>query len=296
MSLEEFRQLIEKHLDIEELRTLCFDLNVDYDSLPGEGKAAKIRELIAFMRRNDRIPELVNALTRLRPLVPWKDLEINGGSVAPIPTVPNRRRLWFVIGAIILFVAVIARLLLPPTPSPTSTSTSVPPSATSVALTETSVFPTPTPTALPPTLTPTHVPSSPTPPPPTKTPEPPHAPMIKNNFGTPLYDEQLILLTIASGEKKILKVQDLWSAPLGTPVSCASGFIAFTWLVRDPYPEGGEDLEFHRIVPMGGGRTEVFAHGATGASSIGYCDELTIFNTSLVDYRVEIRYASGSNE
>jgi hypothetical protein len=120
--------------------------------------------------------------------------------------------------------------------------------------------------------------------------------MIKNNFGTTLYDEQLLLLTIASGEKKVLKVQDLWSAPLGTPVSCASGFIAFTWRVRDPYPEGGEDLEFQRIVPMGGGRTEVFERGATGASSIGYCDELTIFNTSLVDYRVEIRYASGSNE
>ncbi len=124
---------------------------------------------------------------------------------------------------------------------------------------------------------------------------PPHAPLIENNSGTTLFDEKLIILKIPSGEKMQLKVMDIWSAPEGTPVSCATGFIYFTWLVRKPYPSGGDDLEFHKLIPRGGGRTEIFASGATGSSLAGWCDEITIFNTSLVEYHVEIRYASGSN-
>ena len=118
--------------------------------------------------------------------------------------------------------------------------------------------------------------------------------MIHNDTGTTLYDEQLIILKIASGEKADLKVMDIWSAPEGTPVSCATGFITFTWIVRDPYPAGGEDLEFHKLIPMGGGRTEIFAGGATGSAQAGWCDEITIFNTSLEEYHLEIRYASGA--
>jgi hypothetical protein len=115
-----------------------------------------------------------------------------------------------------------------------------------------------------------------------------------NTFGAELYDEQVLLLTIPSGGKEVIRIMDLWSAPEGTEVSCASGFLAFTWIVRDPYPEGGEDLEFRMLIPQGGERTEVLAQGSTGSSSIGYCSEMTVFNTSLVDYRVEIRYASGT--
>ena len=41
-----------------ELRDLCFELHIDYESLPGEGKAAKARELVSFCERRDRLPEL----------------------------------------------------------------------------------------------------------------------------------------------------------------------------------------------------------------------------------------------
>jgi hypothetical protein len=108
------------------------------------------------------------------------------------------------------------------------------------------------------------------------------------------FDEQLMVLNLSSGEKQVLKVAELWSAPTGTSASCASGGIAFTWIVRDPYPEGRGDLEFRHIIPMGGGRTEALGRGATGSAFIGYCDELTAFSTSLVDYIVEIRYASAA--
>jgi hypothetical protein len=33
--------------------------DVDYDVLPGDGKADKARELAAYLERRDRIPELI---------------------------------------------------------------------------------------------------------------------------------------------------------------------------------------------------------------------------------------------
>jgi hypothetical protein len=51
-------QAIIDHYDLEELRTLCSELSIDYDSLRGEGKAAKARELVAYCERKGRIDEL----------------------------------------------------------------------------------------------------------------------------------------------------------------------------------------------------------------------------------------------
>ncbi len=128
---------------------------------------------------------------------------------------------------------------------------------------------------------------------PTFTPTPPHAPTFVNTSGEPLYDEQQQLITIAPGEQYQLAVMDLWSAPLGAQPSCVDAFLLLTWIVRDPYPTGGEDLQLLHPIPMGGGRTEVVATGAQGEQLFGYCDEIYLFNTSLEAYRVEVRYASG---
>ena len=97
------------------------------------------------------------------------------------------------------------------------------------------------------------------------------------------------MITVQPGEKYTLKIMDMWSAPEGY----ASGFMAMTWIVRDPYPVGGEDLQLLRLIPRGDGRTEVFASGTQGSASVGYCEEVYLFNNSLQPYRVEIRYASG---
>ena len=71
-ALSKLREDITRYFDIEELRTLCFDLGVDYDNLRGEGKAAKVRELVVFLDRRDRIPKLVRKCSKLRPNVSWK--------------------------------------------------------------------------------------------------------------------------------------------------------------------------------------------------------------------------------
>lgn len=67
------RQLLSEHFDREELRTLCFDLGIDYDELRGEGATNKARELVAYLERRSRITELVAIGKRLRPHVDWDD-------------------------------------------------------------------------------------------------------------------------------------------------------------------------------------------------------------------------------
>lgn len=120
----------------------------------------------------------------------------------------------------------------------------------------------------------------------------PHAPAVEVADG-PLYDEQVMVLHIAAGGSETVDVMGLWSGPEGLVPSCANGFLAFSWIVRSPYPDGDDDLEIRHLIPRGDGRTEQLASGATGSATIGYCDELTFVNTATEEYQVEVRFASG---
>ncbi len=60
----QIREALIQRFSLEELRTLCFDINVDFDSLAGEGKSGKARELVAHMQRRSRLPGLVDAINR----------------------------------------------------------------------------------------------------------------------------------------------------------------------------------------------------------------------------------------
>ena len=44
-NLTQLRKIVTSYFNEEELRDLCFRLYVDYDSLPGEGRAGKARPL-----------------------------------------------------------------------------------------------------------------------------------------------------------------------------------------------------------------------------------------------------------
>lgn len=60
--------LIRETFDLGELRTLCFDLDVKYDDLGGEGLSAKTRELILFLQRQrGTLEELATYVYRHRP-------------------------------------------------------------------------------------------------------------------------------------------------------------------------------------------------------------------------------------
>jgi hypothetical protein len=55
--------------DLEELRTLCFELDINFDDLRGEGRAAKARELVLFAHRHGK-SEALAALIREKRSAP----------------------------------------------------------------------------------------------------------------------------------------------------------------------------------------------------------------------------------
>lgn len=65
--LVDLRHIVQIHFSEGELRDLCFDLKVEYEGLAGEGKDGKVRELVAYLERRGRIPELIAACRDLRP-------------------------------------------------------------------------------------------------------------------------------------------------------------------------------------------------------------------------------------
>jgi len=75
--------------DDEELRTLCFDIGVDYDNLRGEGKAAKARELVAWAKRTSRLAEMEATVRRTRPALgtvyPHERVQDTGEYPATLP-------------------------------------------------------------------------------------------------------------------------------------------------------------------------------------------------------------------
>ncbi len=153
------RQLIFDLFDEDELRSLCFDLDVNYDGLPGRGTEAKARELVLYMRRRQRLGALLAACRQARVEVDWPD-EITENRLAPVtpswwPGEPQQ----FVIAAGLIVVLLI--VLISVISWPKGTERAVPTQEAVVAVkTETA-----TATAVPakpstPTATPT-----PTPPP-----------------------------------------------------------------------------------------------------------------------------------
>jgi hypothetical protein len=76
------RELIAAHFSLSELQDLCYDLEIDWEDLPGPEKSAKVRGLLAYVVRHGRITDLCNAVLRLRP-------NLTGPS-GPPPTLADR--------------------------------------------------------------------------------------------------------------------------------------------------------------------------------------------------------------
>ena len=55
------------HFNLEELKTLCFNLGIEYEDLGGEGRSDKARELVRAMQRRTRLEHLVAHLSIARP-------------------------------------------------------------------------------------------------------------------------------------------------------------------------------------------------------------------------------------
>jgi len=70
------RQLLVTLFNESELRDLCFDMHIDYESLAGQAKGDRARELVAYARRHNRTDELVAHCRRLRPHADWQNVEL----------------------------------------------------------------------------------------------------------------------------------------------------------------------------------------------------------------------------
>ena len=55
------------HFNMSELKALCFELQINYDDLPGSARSDKARELVTFMERRGRLPELAQYIKNIRP-------------------------------------------------------------------------------------------------------------------------------------------------------------------------------------------------------------------------------------
>ncbi|MCP4937310.1 MAG: hypothetical protein GY927_24655 [bacterium] len=69
--LTELHHILMNRFNLSELQDLCFYLEISYDELSGENKNDKVRELISYLERRDRILELIRAGEQLRPDIRW---------------------------------------------------------------------------------------------------------------------------------------------------------------------------------------------------------------------------------
>lgn len=73
MTLAQFNKLLRELFSESDLQDFCLALRVDYESLPGDSKADKTRELILELQRRGRIPHLLTLVKQERPHISWPD-------------------------------------------------------------------------------------------------------------------------------------------------------------------------------------------------------------------------------
>lgn len=67
VNLKTLRDALDNGYSDGELRDLCLELNLDYEDLPGDGQAAKARELVLYCKRRGLLAALVERVMRDRP-------------------------------------------------------------------------------------------------------------------------------------------------------------------------------------------------------------------------------------
>lgn len=70
-TLIEIRQSLIDLFTESELKSLCFELSIDYEELPGNQKNDKARELVLYCKRHALVSPLIRVILRLRPNVTW---------------------------------------------------------------------------------------------------------------------------------------------------------------------------------------------------------------------------------
>ncbi|MBK8905590.1 MAG: tetratricopeptide repeat protein [Anaerolineaceae bacterium] len=77
---QQIHEALFTHFNLDELRTLCFQLDVRYDDLSGDTLTNKTLSLVEYARRHGRFNDLVAAVQKARP-----HLELTAGAVSTFP-------------------------------------------------------------------------------------------------------------------------------------------------------------------------------------------------------------------
>jgi hypothetical protein len=90
MHLSLFRDLLATRFTLAELQSLCLDLGIPYEELPGDTLTEKIEGLIGYTRRREMLPQLWERCRALRPIVGWPALDglLEDSRAAPLPAAP----------------------------------------------------------------------------------------------------------------------------------------------------------------------------------------------------------------
>jgi hypothetical protein len=278
--------------DRDELRMMLrLQLDEDLDAVAGDDELKKVVfNLITWAERSGRLDDLIAGALAANPqseelqrltadFARWQAIQpafqpapaplMDNATTPPVPAQlagSSRRNVALLVAGIALLAVLgflLWRLVSPPAP----------------------IDPVPIDPTLPAEVLPTETPTD------AQQPQPPRAPTLKVDGGYTSFSEESRIFTVESGGSLDLDMRDLWSAPEGTPVSCANGVIVASWQVRQPYP-GGDDLEIRRVIPQGGGESESVITGARGRITASYCGTLILRNLDIADYRVEWRYVS----
>ena len=74
MRLTVLKRILIEHFNMEELESLCFDIDVDFEVLSGENKEKKVIELVKYVKRRNAMDKLIDAAKTERPSAAWDEL------------------------------------------------------------------------------------------------------------------------------------------------------------------------------------------------------------------------------
>ncbi len=70
----QLRRMMSAAFNLDEIRSLCFDLGIDFDTLSGDDKTTKIIELIHSTARLGKLGDLITLCAKARPNPGWEEL------------------------------------------------------------------------------------------------------------------------------------------------------------------------------------------------------------------------------
>ena len=84
MDKASIHELIDTHFNIEELRGLCFDMNIEYENLVGDTRRTKVQSLLTHCLKHGRLPALESRCRRLHAHVEWPNMTAWADEMAKI--------------------------------------------------------------------------------------------------------------------------------------------------------------------------------------------------------------------